>query len=396
MRRVNIDQTDVGNTEKSVSPAASTAPLLPYRPTSIPTPEPEETSEDPYSCPGLIVSTHLGFTPPPTIQSPSTTTMAEHIAEDNHDATPAKAAGARFWEMMQTDEMKDCLRTFYKDVFATEEEIGDFTKDHVIHPYYSQGMMAGYIRTGDDMVVKQDNVAINISAMQVNKQFREAGSNLIYARHDFRFHDPRNAIWWFKHIGQLNFSNIRTVSFVLKSGWPDVNEPDEVCTIDSSQEELWHVLLCWLKPRHQLHKMILALNFLEEVRSIAPHHGKLRYELEHWRQKVKTALHNFRGLKHASIFDNHQVMFTARERNEHMMMMIQHCASAFTSTPKPKRTWTLAQTLEQLKLERIEAEKKRVEAEMERVDAAMNRVAKYRKRQKDSSSDDTEMGGTKY
>ncbi|EXJ54098.1 hypothetical protein A1O7_09435 [Cladophialophora yegresii CBS 114405] len=330
----------------------------------------------------------------PSITPPSTVSGLDNCANlqtpdtacrESNVNQPSGSAGSRFWKMLQ-NERPDHKKHFFEDIFDVRPVAGSKVNSHVIRPYYRQGMMAGYIRTGESDVVKQDNINMNKSAMLVNQEFRAAGSRLLYGSYLFYFDDPINCLWWFEHIGRVNFSNVRRLECTLRCGWPHVRGPD-FTNFDQSQEELWRRVFCFLKARHQLTDLTLLFNTWREIGPICRDAGTPEYreeELALWREKLRDVLHNFRGLKTVLISDHRQAAFNAEDRNEYSMMMIQDRLSVFP--PPPQRRLSLAQFLKKRRLEL------RVEAAVQKSQQAQENKRK-RQDHHDEVHQDVEMGG---
>jgi hypothetical protein len=329
-------------------------------------------------------------TPPSTVDSTDihvTSQLPDIASQASNISKPTEPAGSRFWKMLE-NERPDYKKRFFADVFGVRPVTGDKVNNNVIRPYYRQGMMAGYIRTGWGDVVKQDNISINISAMLVNKEFRDAGSRLFYGDSLFYFEDPINCLWWFKHIGEVNFSNVRRLECSLHCGWPGLRDSD-ITNFDQSQEELWHRVFSWLKTRHQLTELILLFSKWKSVSIVCQRiEGEYRQEeLVLWREKLRDVLYNFRGLKNATIVDTYQMAFSAEERNEYTMMMIQDRLSVFP--PEPQQRLTLAQFLEKRKFEL------KMEASIQTSGRAQEKKRKRQEKDEEeiAEQDDVEMGG---
>ncbi|ETI19558.1 hypothetical protein G647_09392 [Cladophialophora carrionii CBS 160.54] len=338
--------------EPTSSPKRTATP--PFEPSCLLTPEPEAEAQHVYSHPEMPVIQGPNITPPSTVRDTSNCAslqMPDPACPESNASKPSASAGSRFWEMLQ-NERPDHKERFFEDVFNVQPMVGGKVNSHVIRPYYRQGMMAGYIRTGESDVVKQANININKSAVLVNQEFRAAGSRLTYGSYLFYFEDPINCLWWLKHIGRGNSSNVRRLECTLRCGWPDISQPD-LTNFDQSQEELWHRVFCYLKPRHQLTDLALLFNTWGSVDLVCRDAGAPEYrqeELAPWRDKLRDVLHNFRGLKNALIIDHRRVAFSVEERAEFTMMMIQDRLSVYPPPP-PQQRLTLALFLEKRRSE---------------------------------------------
>ena len=260
---------------------------------------------------------------------------------------------------------KNKLQDFFEEVFTLKKPMGNnyLPKSKIVLPCYRQGIHAGYIRTGEDKVVMQDNIPLG--RLLVNKEFHEVGTPIIYGQHAFQFADALNALWWCKHIGKHNFSNVRILSISMESGWD--RPVDRIDDIDLCHEEMWHKFLTWLKSNHQLREMTIRLSSWPPVQAAFPARYRDRqYELETWRTRLRTILYAFRGLKHAAIIDVHGYGMSRGECGEYSMMMIQDRLSVLP--PPPKIKMSLKQLLEQAQMDRAMADtvRKREEGKAQR------------------------------
>ncbi|KIW63228.1 hypothetical protein PV04_10091 [Phialophora macrospora] len=362
----------------------------PFQPSDLSTLELDGGAQRFYSRPEIMALRRPSVTPPHTVDSTDIhgPSRLPYIASHAPNvSTPPESAGSRFWKMLQA-ERPDYKKRFFEDVFDIRPVTGDKVNNNIISPYYRQGMMAGYIRAGWEDVVKQDNIRINISAMLVNKEFRDAGSRLLYGNNLFSFEDPINCLWWFKHIGEVNFSNVRRLECALRCGWPSLRDFD-VSNFDQSQEELWHRVFSWLKTRHQLTELTLLFEKWKSIglvcQRIAAEYR--REELVLWREKIREVLYNFRGLKKVTIVDSRQMAFSAEERNEYTMMMIQDRLSVFP--PEPQQRLTLAQFLEQRRFEL------KMEASIQKSGRAQEKKRKRQEKDEEEAmeQEDVEMDG---
>ncbi|KAJ9614205.1 hypothetical protein H2200_002341 [Cladophialophora chaetospira] len=375
----------------AASPSSSTAPLLPNRSALLPTPEPEVAMggcDAPPQTAQLVLSNDTGLTPPPTVSSPETSSAAKDATRANCSdtpGTPTEPAGSRFWEALHTGKnMKGRLERFFIDVFEVNPAMGgNLNNTNVVSPYYRQGMMAGYIRTGENMVVKQDNVGINIAAMQVSREFRGAGSRLIYGEPTFFFRDPVNCKWWCKHIGELNLSNVRNLAIEPIGGWPNLSGGlGEICSLDQSDEELWHSFLSWFRSRHQLKWMYVGFNLWHRARDVAPWDRDLQDELKQWRKNIRAILYEYRGLKKAEIHDPYALGLGLKGQLGNFPLMMEQSRDSVLPR-KPKQKVSLAQYI-------AHRQQKAMNKKMQ----AMLKLDRQDERQGDEERDQgTELGG---
>lgn len=204
---------------------------------------------------------------------------------------------------MLKEERPEYLEQIFQDIFSVETITSDPSHGATIRPFYRQWMLGGYIRVGSPDLVRQPNV--NLSAMLVNKDFRAAGSRIVYGSHMFSFGDARNCLWWCKHIGTFNLHNLKRLSITAESGW-DV--PVEcICDVDQSHEELWTRFFTWLGPRHRLSFLFLSFVNVEALSSVVvavvAANNDHREQLRGWRRRLHSALYELRGIDDVIIAD---------------------------------------------------------------------------------------------
>jgi hypothetical protein len=301
-------------------------------------------------------------------------TMSSGFGAAPDSDTYTEPAGSRFWKMLQEDQDAERLERFFWDVFTFAENLGPAVlktgkPERSLYPFYRQGMMGGYIRVGEKQVVLQDNIPIDISAMQVNKEFRSAGSRLIYGTNMFEFLDPQVCLWWLKHIGSLNLSNVRNLIVAARSGWPHITLSQR-CSLDLSQEELWHSTLYWLKDRHQLTSMGLNFNNFDDIELASGRNQDLREELRMYREKLRSTIHAFRGLKHVVIGDDFGELIRDNEELHNLRLLMTQSRATAAPKPKPQKE-TVTQFMARRKRERAqEALHLRQQEERERMAAS--------------------------
>lgn len=209
-----------------------------------------------------------------------------------------------------------------------------------IWPFYRQGMLAGYIRTGAGNEVIQEN--IDLHAMQVNKQFRDAGSRAFYADHEFIFTSAALCKWWFKHIGAQNVSNVRTLSVEVRSGYEI--EARERSSLDSTCEEQWYQFFCWLRNRHNLKN--IRIDLVDWYRGNGGDAGE-NEEMHRWRVELLAKVSTMRGLSHVQIKDYAGIWVRGRDSQEMGLMMCQK--ETLQPPRKDRRDTPLSEVLRQLK-----------------------------------------------
>lgn len=223
---------------------------------------------------------------------------------------------------------------------------------HIIRPLYRQGMLAGGMRTGNDLQtgrsdeVVEDNV--DLSLMRVSKQFHDAGSKYFYGEHSFYLQDPALCKWWFKTIGGQSVSNVRSLSLSMGSGFT-VNSEIR-CAIDLTQEEQWYSFFCWFKSRHNLHE--LRIEFYQWFQL---EHTRLaldaKEEIHTARTKLLGKLSNIRGVDQVEVFDH-----TGHYMNAHgcRVLELQMMQEKDADVVRPdQRNKPLSQVMKELKESRL-------------------------------------------
>jgi hypothetical protein len=148
-------------------------------------------------------------------------------------------------------------------------------------PHYKQGWAKGYIVSKSskldpftdeetrESLIFSNNVDIATPAL-VSKSYARTYLEAFYSRNQFSFDDPRAAKWFFTNIGD-QFRHLRKINLIMTLGVWDKNfifSPGDAL-LDSSLEELWYGVLCWLQTRHKLTYLRLCLREIpteEELR----------------------------------------------------------------------------------------------------------------------------------
>ncbi|KIW26114.1 uncharacterized protein PV07_09241 [Cladophialophora immunda] len=272
------------------------------------------------------------------------------------DVEPSPGPAAfRFWKAIRAKQ--ETLDLFLGHIFALKPHEGD-----VIRPYYQQGKLAGYIRTGSANLVEQDNV--DLRAMRVNKEFRDAGSRLVYGRYIFHFKDAENCRWWTTHIGSQNFHNLRMLCVSMRSGW-DL-DCEIISTLDLCHEEQWQRFFSWLRHRHRLDGLILDFSNWDVVQASRRLTEERQAEVLEWREALLNKLSELRGFTQVSIVDPFEVAIAAAEKDGWSATLTQarEPPPPVHTTPTP-----LAQVLEHLRGMRRQRElRERLERKNERRD----------------------------
>ncbi|KIV83350.1 hypothetical protein PV11_05383 [Exophiala sideris] len=226
-----------------------------------------------------------------------------------------------------------------------------------IKPFYRKGMLAGSIRTGNDIRSQElgdeillDNVDLGL--MRVSKQFRDGGRRYFYGKHTFYFHDPDACKWWFKTIGSDNVSSVRSLSLKMGSGFT-VFPADVRCSLDLTLEERWHQFFCWFKSRHKLTKLRIEFYLWSLIEE--------RHLCNHWNQEIHTArtkllakMRCFRGVDQVEVFDH-----TGHYMNAHgcrlLKLQLVQPEDSDVSHPDQRKKF-LSQVMEELREARLKEE----------------------------------------
>lgn len=289
----------------------------------------------------------LPASPPTSVSINDTNGSTELTTLKRADDCPSPSGPYRPFKDM-APELLDKILGY---VFAHNDE-----ENALIRPFYRQGMLAGYIRTGNDLSAsghgKSDEVTENnldLRAMSTCKQFMDAGSRLFYGNHAFKFSHPAPCKWWFKHIGSQNVANIRSLSIVIRSGYDaKTYEYNARSTFDLVFEEQWYQFCCWLRDRHNLHTLRIELfgwQLLQEFSNAD------EQTTDHWRGELLEELHTYRGLSKAYAIDRVGSVVSQRDCNDLSLLMMQR---RDTVRPLPdRRNVALAELLQLMKDKRL-------------------------------------------
>jgi hypothetical protein len=192
---------------------------------------------------------------------------------------------------------------------------------------------------------------INLSLLQVNKNFNKMCSEIFYGQNDFFFCNADICRWWIQHIGIKNFSRIRSLTLGLSWGF---NRPKGKgrSTFDLSREEVWHSVFCWMQNRHRLHYLHVQIrdwNGLKWTRGIT---DEEKNQLYWYRQKIISVLQRYRGIKEVDISCDESRWLISREMHKLALLMQQRREN---TVEKPKEL-SLFELITRLRLDREEEE----------------------------------------
>ncbi|OAL29809.1 hypothetical protein AYO20_09002 [Fonsecaea nubica] len=283
----------------------------------------------------------------------------------SHQSTESpEPAAFRFWREIRA--RRETLELFLGHVFALKPTPGD-----VVRPFYRQGKLAGYIRTGSADMVEQDNV--DLRAMRVSREFRDVGSRLVYGRYTFRFDNAQNCRWWTKHVGRQNFANLRTVSVRVNSGW---SVPcDDICSVDLCFEEQWQRFFTWMRYRHRMDALVLDFSPWRPVPTYRDLSDKRRAEVAEWRDSLLATLSELRDFTVVKIVDRHEVAIPAADKDQWCATMTEARETPPPPPPVDTTSMPLGQTLKHLR------EMRRQQEYRERLDRGEQKQKRKEKKQ---------------
>jgi hypothetical protein len=225
--------------------------------------------------------------------------------------------------------------------------------DIAVRPWYKQGMLAGYIRTGNNIQtnigdeVTQENIDI-AQTMLVCKKFAELGQELFYGSAWFQFSDPDAFKWWLKQIGTTNLAQVRSLLVTIYPGLTVERETRSV--FDLTSEEKWLQGFCDLRSRHKL-------NYLEViVASDASFRQKSFMKQDEWEEISKyrclllDELLRYRNLKEAVIFDYTQFWGNRYECDQLSRLLGQEEDIEKTAVKTTTKRMSLAKLREEIRL----------------------------------------------
>ncbi|KAI1625919.1 hypothetical protein EDD37DRAFT_321978 [Exophiala viscosa] len=273
----------------------------------------------------------------------------------SHDSTMESSSSTGVTTPMVMDK-----RDFFRDL---PSNVADrmlefvFVRDAstIIRPFYRKGMLAGSIRTGNDIQSQEtgdevllDNV--DLSLTRVSKQFRDGGSRYFYGKHTFHFQDPAACKWWFKTVGNQNVSNVRSLSLRMGSGF--TVPPNIRCTLDLTLEERWHQFFCWIKNRQNLTNLRIEFYYWSTIEE--------RHLENEWKQEIHTArtkllakMRCLRGIEEVEVFDH-----TGHYMTTHgcRLLELQLMQGKDEDVRPDQRNKPLSQVMEELRESRARAE----------------------------------------
>ena len=270
------------------------------------------------------------MTPPDSVAESSAQSPTQTLPQTTNKAVVTTKPAA--WRLLEELKEKQNLDLLFREIVTLRPKTNDVLQSNLVLPYYRQGMHAGYLRTGEGRVVQQQNV--DLSVLRVSKEFRKEGSAMFYSQHAFHFDDPVNALWWVKHIGEVNLSNIRLLSIRMYCGYDE--EMYRVDNLDQSHEEMWHQFFTWLKPRHQLEKIVINFSDWVSVRDACPGYSRWQPEVQNWHQRIRSVLWSFRGLKSARLIDSRGYGLTEQDRKDYSLMMVSAPRVCFPAKEETK------------------------------------------------------------
>lgn len=242
----------------------------------------------------------------------------------------------------------EILRKILTYVFVSPE-----INNSAVRPWYKQGMLAGYIRTGNHIEtnvgdeVTQENINL-ARTMLVCKKFAEFGRELFYGSAWFQFDDPDAFKWWLREIGLNNLAQVRSLAITVHPGFTSAQHPRSV--FDLTAEEKWLQGFRELRSRHKL-------SYLEVVVSSQNRFGQRTSIQEHeldevgkYRCLLLDELLRFRNLKVAVIYDHTRFWGDKYDCRQHCQLLCQEEDTAKTTVKAPAKRMSLAKLREEIRL----------------------------------------------
>ena len=224
------------------------------------------------------------------------------------------------------------------------------------HPYYCRGMLAdgpwsaGCVDGEMDIdVVHSENV--DLSLLQVNKNFNKVCSEIFYGQNHFVFHRADVCRWWTQHIGLKNFSCVQSLGLSLGSGFYH-DGVDQRGPLELSQEEMWLGVLHWMKNRHCLQHLHVHLDEWHGLKGDSSLTRKEKEEAHYNRLAISDLLQRFRGIQTVKITTHRSRWFTSYEKEQLSLLMQQQKEPVI---PRPKEL-CLLKLLDMIRLEREDKE----------------------------------------
>ena len=217
-----------------------------------------------------------------------------------------------------------------------------------IRPYYRRGMLHHGIWSDGSMNYVVDNENVDLGILRVNKVLSKQGIAIFYGQNFFTFEKAEVCRWWVQHIGQAAFSQIRSMTLNMGTGYFIHHMSRSVEEL--SQEETWFNVICWMQNRHKFDELyILFTGWATFGARHLKHLNKSDIEeMDKYRLRIIDKLQRFRGIPHVEIRTNQSPYLKRREADNIAMMMGQP-----REEPKPKpKELSLASLMEVLREER--------------------------------------------
>lgn len=292
-----------------------------------------------------IISTSKTTTDPPygLLSPPSSEPRAPPYEGKDLLACPARPK--------QISDLPDkVLHKILSYVLVPPKRIND-----LVRPWYKQGMLGGYIRTGNTLQtntgdeVTQENIDI-AQTMLVCKKFAEIGQDLFYGTVWFEFVNADAFKWWYKQIGPQNLARVRAVVVNIRPGFM-VDGPQRCC-FDLSGEEKWLQCFRHLRSRHNLDFLDVTLGRKQLTPQQLATTQDGQDEIDKYRLLLLDELLRYRNVLWAKLTDHTKSWGSFQECNEFAEILTLKEERKTLVRPSIKRP-TLGQMMEEIRLNRI-------------------------------------------
>ncbi|KEF57645.1 uncharacterized protein A1O9_05563 [Exophiala aquamarina CBS 119918] len=228
-------------------------------------------------------------------------------------------------------------------------------ENETVRPFYKKGMLAGYIRTGNEIEtnigheVTKNNIDIAQTMLVCNK-FAELGREAFYGSAWFQFSDPDAFKWWLRHIGTKNLAHVRKLAITVYPGFTTAHAIRSV--FDLSAEEKYLQAFQELRRKHKLHYLeVVVISRDYWGRSIlidsADHD-----EVHKYRQLLLDELLRYRNLRMAKLQDTTR-FWGNREQLRQCSVLLCRKEDVERAICKPRtKRMSLARLMEEIRVNR--------------------------------------------
>lgn len=290
-----------------------------------------------------LISTSKTTTDPPfgLVSPPPSEPRASPYEGKDLSAYPARPK--------QISDLPDkVLQTILSYVLLPPERVDDS-----VRPWYKEGMLGGYIRTGHKEYtgdeVTRDNIDI-AQTMLVCKKFAEIGQDLFYGTVWFEFVNADAFKWWYKQIGPKNLARVRAVVVKIRPGF--MVRDKYRCCFDLSGEEKWLQCFRHLRSRHHLDFLDVTLGQKQPTPQQLATSQDGQDEIDKYRHLLLDELLRYRNVLWAKLTDHTKSWGNVQECCEYAEVMTLQEERKTIVRPSIKRP-TLSQMMEEIRLNRI-------------------------------------------